>query len=149
MAELTPKTINELPLASSLGANDLIPISSGGEAKRLPGSAIMAESGSGYAKFPDGTMIQWGTASITSGTFSQIGSSGVFSLAISFFFPAQFSGSPRVSGTARYSTGYAVPAGFNDSSNTTAKGFAYDFFARAPSAQVQLVIEWMAVGRWK
>lgn len=41
MAELTPKTINELPLASSLGANDLIPISSGGEAKRLPGSAIM------------------------------------------------------------------------------------------------------------
>lgn len=44
MAELTAKTIDELPLASVLGANDLIPISSGGAAKRLPGSAIVGWS---------------------------------------------------------------------------------------------------------
>lgn len=36
MAELTPKTINELPEASYLSASDLFVISSGGASKKIP-----------------------------------------------------------------------------------------------------------------
>lgn len=40
MAELTPKTINELPLASAPNDDDLLPISSGGETKRIKVSTL-------------------------------------------------------------------------------------------------------------
>lgn len=40
MAELTPKAINELPLAAALNDEDLFPISSGGVTKRVKASAI-------------------------------------------------------------------------------------------------------------
>ena len=114
---------------------------------------VTNDSGSGYCKMPDGTMIQWGTASITSGTFinTNTGSSGMWDLSCNFAFPFSFAAgsSPRVFGTAKYSTGHMIPVGFFSSSATTAACELYDFYQRVPSASKPYYIEWTAIGRWK
>lgn len=114
---------------------------------------VTNDSGSGYCKMPDGTMIQWGTASITSGTFinTNTGSSGMWDLSCNFTFPFSFAAgsSPRVFGTAKYSTGHMIPVGFFSSSATTAACELYDFYQRVPSASTPYYIEWTAIGRWK
>ena len=109
--------------------------------------------GATYCKFPDGTMIEWGLASITSGTFinTNTGTTGMWDLSCNFTFPVSFvaGSSPRVFGSAKYSTGHIIPVGFFGSSATTAACELYDFYQRIPSASEPYYIEWTAVGRWK
>lgn len=141
MAELTPKTINELPLASSLGANDLIPISSGGAAKRLPGSAILAESGDGYCKLADGTLIQWGVATAqSSGNSITFPSSSAFVRIL-----------PTVIVTPAYNSGVTIRCifGVADITLTGCKVYAYDVTTNALSTATNLAYRWVALGRWK
>ena len=107
------------------------------------------DGGTGYTKLPDGTLIQWGKYSVHSGSFAAVSGTGIYYLNISFNFPIPFVGNPIVTGTSRYSTGFALPVGFNNASATTAVGYAYDFSPRTPTTQVPLIIEWQAVGKWK
>jgi len=136
MAELTPKTINELPLASALGANDLLPISSGSEAKRLPGSAVINESAAGYCKMPDGTLIQYGFYEIPSGAARVLVN-----------FPLSFVNN-NYSFTATPAFGEARDVWltfYNNSSNV--KGSIYVYRQSSPDSVQGFC--WLAIGRWK
>ena len=85
MATLTPKTINELPSATSLNASDLVPISSGGYSKKAAASAFWATSAGGYCKMPDGTLIQAGSVTIPSGVYTATVSFDVSFVSDNFF----------------------------------------------------------------
>lgn len=174
MAELTPKTVNELPSASSLQDTDLFPISSGGSAKKTLWSVIktaiasaffplsIANGGTGAttaaaaraalgAAEPNESAIGYckmpdGTL-IQWGTFTENMTNG--QLAITRAFPVAF-----------VDTNYHVAACNVTSSATYVCSFA--FTATATTACTMLFalplaqtytgganFSWMAVGRWK
>lgn len=111
---------------------------------------VTNDSGSGYCKMPDGTLIQWGRYEVKSGTFTQAGSSGVYAFALSFSFPIPFASDyPAVFGSTQYSTGHRVASGYRGASKTTSAGVAYDFYPRVMSTTNKLFVEWCAIGRWK
>lgn len=140
MAELTPKTINELPLASSLGANDLIPISSGGEAKRLPGSALVPEGGASYCKLPDGTALAWGLVSLPSRTDAG-------NVTVNATFPLSFISEPTVMLTWRDTNATPTFCGSLNARNVTGSGFTAD--AHYNQGGYGWKAAYLAVGRWK
>lgn len=108
------------------------------------------ESGDGYCKMPDGTLIQWGNTALTAtGTMTQIGSSGIYFALFYLSFPIPFIDTDyTVNGTTRYSTGHAVPLGAMPYSASQVALYAYDFYARSNN-DGQRRFFWQAVGRWK
>lgn len=107
---------------------------------------LQTESANGYCKLPDGTMIQWGTVTVSSPTITQIASSGVYYSTISLTFPIAFvSKNYCVSGNSKFSTGHQVP--FGAIADTAAKAIVhiYDFYERSGN----VVLSYTAVGRWK
>lgn len=106
---------------------------------------VMPDSGDGYCKFPDGTLIQWGRTTTSASGMTLIASSGIYYGHTSIAFPIGFVGEPIVVGSTKYATGHQVPAGF--AGNTTGADVSYyDFYQRSGSP---LVIRWVANGRWK
>ena len=103
------------------------------------------DSANGYCKFPDGTLIQWGSTTTSASGMTQIASSGIYTGVTSIAFPIEFVGEPIVVGNTKYATGHQVPAGFTGST-TGALVYYYDFYQRSGSP---LVIRWVAIGRWK
>ena len=103
------------------------------------------DSANGYCKFPDGTLIQWGSTTTSASGMTQIASSGIYYGQASIAFPIEFVGEPIVVGSTKYATGHQVPAGFAGST-TGADVYYYDFYQRSGSP---LVIRWVAIGRWK
>lgn len=73
---------------------------------------VMPDSGDGYCKFPDGTLIQWGSTTTSVSGMTQIASSGIYYGQASIAFPIAFVGEPIVVGSTKYGTGHQVPAGF-------------------------------------
>lgn len=150
MAELTPKTINELPAASTLGSTDYFAVSSGGEAKKVPGNAIVNTSGSGYCKMPDGTLLCWGAISVSQtnvdtawGSFyesSEINISGQT-------FPVPFVSVPSLILRLRVS-----PVSFlEDKITASTTGLSGSFHMARPTIGYNCAgsIYWLAIGRWK
>lgn len=112
--------------------------------------ASMIEGGAGYCKMSDGTMLQWGTVNITSGTFTQYASSPFYIFVASITFPKSFYGTATiVSGSSRFSTGAEFGIGQGATSSGAVSVRCMDISARVMSASEKLVIKWMAVGRWK
>lgn len=91
-----------------------------------------AGSGSGYCKMPDGTLIQWGAATVASGSFT-----GSFSLPVSLY---------RIQDSSVVLTPLQTGTDFNvnyaDSSNSEIK------FGRTPNTLASTYY-WMVFGRWK
>lgn len=89
---------------------------------------VGAKSGSDYCKMPDGTMIQWGTATITSGTDR---------ITISY---KQFTATPSVLVTSMYSGTYRA-------------NNVYTYYAiivcNEGNVSGNKLIYWQAIGRWK
>ena len=108
------------------------------------------ESGLGYCKMPDGTLIQWGTDTLNVvNALSQIGTSGIYATLASFRFPISFVDTNySFNGQVKYSTGYEVPCGFIAASGASCSVRIYDFYAR-PASSTLYVLDWMAIGRWK
>lgn len=103
------------------------------------------DSANGYCKFPDGTLIQWGSTTTSASGMTQIAPSGIYYGKASIAFPIEFVEKPIVVGSTKYSTGHQVPAGF-EGSTTGALVWYYEFYERSGP---QLVIRWVATGRWK
>lgn len=108
---------------------------------------LQSTSGGGYCKYADGTMIQWGTATVAMPTMTQIAASGVYFALVTLTFPQAFvNTSFDVNGNSKYSTGYQVPFGGVPASANSATVHIYDFYARASG---NVVLHYTAVGRWK
>ena len=103
-------------------------------------------SGSGYCKLPDGTLIQWGTVTVTMQQMTQIASSGIYMTSVDLVFPIEFSNTNyHVTGTSKYSTGHVVPIGATPNGTTQAYVHVYDFDQRSGDT----VLRYTAIGRWK
>lgn len=109
--------------------------------------ALKSTSASGYCKYADGTMIQWGTATVAMPTMTQIAASGVYYAAVTLTLPQAFANTSfSVNGNSKYSTGFQVPFGGVPASANSATVHIYDFYARASG---NVVLRYTAVGRWK
>lgn len=91
-----------------------------------------ASGGSGYCKMPDGTLIEWGAATVASGSFT-----GSFSLPVPLYRiqDSSITLTPLQTGTD-FNVNYA------DSSNSEIK------FGRTPNTSASTYY-WIACGRWK
>lgn len=149
MADLTPKTINELPSASAVGLDDLFAISSGGTSKKVPGSAVVNTSGSGYCKMPDGTLTQWGVLYNQTVDVSSQLPNGMYYGTFYIDFPIAFKdGNYFAECTFRYSTGMGNPCGMAIGTHTASRGWFY-LQDSTPRSGSDGRIAWMAIGRWK
>lgn len=150
MAELTPKTITELPTADTVASTDYFAVSSGGESKKVPGNAVVNTSGSGYCKMPDGTLLCWGSISVSQtdvdtawGSFyesSEINISGQT-------FPVSFVSAPSLILRLR-----ASPVAFlEDKITASTTGLTGSFRMTRPTIGYNCAgsIYWLATGRWK
>ena len=109
------------------------------------------DSANGYCKFPDGTLIQWGSFVVNeTGSLAQVASSGIYSGVTSpTSFPLPFiNGDYIVTGAARYATGYSTAIGFLAYTASTWRCALYDFYQR-PMNDGNFVVKWQAIGRWK
>lgn len=144
MAELTPKTISELPSASSVGASNLFVLSNGTSSYKITGDKVINTSGSGYCQMPDGTLIQWGTTPVTFSNERQWGSLYIAD-ASQINFPQNFVGAPTVT---------FGPGSINSlsiaSANATTSYIGNLQAVRATAfGTLNYTIAWIAVGRWK
>jgi hypothetical protein len=99
--------------------------------------ALHNDSGSGYCKMPDGTLIQWGVF---------LGKAGD-----AVTYPIEFSTTPFVYLTARYNTATTTKSVFSTSaiSNTSFLVYGWDTQTNAISTATNLFATWLAIGRWK
>lgn len=111
-----------------------------------PEGAVTGSNSNGtYIKFADGTLVQYGTKTI-SVTLSQIASSGVYYQSKTLNMPLSFASTTyTISGSSRYSTGHILPLGGIPNTVSQANICIYDFYARSGNVSVY----WMAVGKWK
>ena len=102
---------------------------------------VTSESGAGYCKMPDGTLICWGFNLLDSNGSVQIG------------FPLAFSAAPAV--TAQWSFGSNGNASGDAAAlkiyNVAATSFRATIGGNVPtgSGWNKLGVQWIAIGRWK
>lgn len=150
MAELTPKTITELPTVDTVASTDYFAVSSGGESKKVPGNAIVNTSGSGYCKMPDGTLLCWGSISVSQtnvdtawGSFYESSEINISSVS----FPVPFASTPTLLLRLRVS-----PVAFlEDKITASTTGLSGSFHMTRPTIGYNCAgsIYWLAIGRWK
>lgn len=101
---------------------------------------ITPESGSGYCKMPDGTMIVWGIFA-----FPSASAAGTVSASVSF--PMTFSSAPTIVMTWRDTRGAPTYCGSLNSRNITGSGFTADAYYN--QGGYSWSASYLAVGRWK
>lgn len=106
-------------------------------------------SGSGYCKMPDGTLICWGEISISSVAISSTWGSCYEStnISVSKSFPVTFSTTPTL--MTRVNT---TPVAFLEDAitvSTTGIGGQYWLTRPTTASSVNGSISWLAVGKWK
>ena len=108
---------------------------------------VPAESGTGYCKMADGTLIQWGEASNVTVSMTQSDALYVqrytITLPISFYNARYFA-----SASFQYSTGYGFACGVPYSGRSTTS-FAVDFMETTNRSGNAGRYIWFAIGRWK
>lgn len=108
-----------------------------------------AEEGNGYCKMPDGTLIQWGTFTTTSGG-STTSYGSIYILQLSFDFSISFIDTNYVvTGSAKFGTGAALPFGLEGGTTSSASIRVWDIATRTLSSSTPLVVHWQAIGQWK
>lgn len=103
------------------------------------------DSANGYCKFPDGTLMCWGTYSGGSYATTQEGSLYVAVLSLSITFPVAFSAKPAVMFSPS-SVAYGIPVASVEYSTT---GITKLGLARPNSGNIYPNFSWLAIGRWK
>lgn len=103
------------------------------------------DSANGYCKFPDGTLMCWGTFSSGSYATTQDGSLYVAVLSLSITFPVAFSVKPVVMFSPS-GIGYSIPTSDVKYSTT---GITQLGLARPNSGDIYPGFSWLAIGRWK
>lgn len=147
----------------ALGASDVVNNLTGG-GTAVPLSAEMGKylyntSGvaafsfgqySGYVKYVNGVLIQWGR-DLIDGTMTQVASSGIYALTVQINLGVAYldANSYVINATSRFSTGHCVPSGFSPNTAQQFSGQIYDFYARTSSTNDKFAVRWMTIGRWK
>lgn len=103
------------------------------------------DSANGYCKFPDGTLMCWGTFHGGSYATTQEGSLYVAVLSLSITFPVAFSAKPTVMFSPSDDP-YSIPATGVEYSTT---GITKLGLARPNSGNIYPEFSWFAIGRWK
>ena len=103
------------------------------------------DSANDYCKFPDGTLMCWGTFSGGSYATSQEGSLYVAVISLSITFPVAFSAKPAVMFSPSGNP-YSIPATSVVYSTT---GITQLGLARPNSGNIYPEFSWFAIGRWK
>lgn len=103
------------------------------------------DSANGYCKFPDGTLMCWGTFSGESYATQQQGSLYVAVLSLSITFPVAFSAKPVVMFSPSGNP-YSIPVSGVAYSTT---GITQLALARPNSGDIYPEFSWFAIGRWK
>lgn len=107
---------------------------------------------SGYHKFADGTLIQWGRESFDTGSTTAYGTLGINIMTVTVPFGVAFYDTNyKIFGSGRFGTGAALAFGQEEGlATTTTTGVrVWDATARTLSASLKLVVNWTAIGRWK
>ena len=107
------------------------------------------ESGSGYCKMPDGTLICWGK--IPTGTYNATTAWGAVyetpSISVSVTFPISFIVAPDVFYKCR---SIGTQCFLEDGTSISSSGIGGNINLWRPTAhEVNALISWLAVGRWK
>ena len=103
------------------------------------------DSANGYCKFPDGTLMCWGTFSSGSHATTQVGYLYVAILSLSITFPVAFSAKPAVMFSPSGDP-YSIPVTGVEYSTT---GITRLGIARPNSGDIYPNFSWLAIGRWK
>lgn len=113
-------------------------------------NSLKSESGNGYCKMPDGTLIQWGnSANLAFNITTSISGTGMFRGSYQINFPISFSSATYViSGSSQYSTGLSFPFGAPYSGMVASYASVYIYNDTSKSGN-EGRINWLAVGRWK
>lgn len=120
--------VNSGAPANSFDANGILKFDNGG----------LNDSGAGYCKMPDGTLICWGSVSgAASGN--------------TINFPVSFKGQPIISVIPYYNAGTTIRCIFSVAEVTAASAhvYAWDTSTDAASTSETLFFDWLAIGRWK
>ena len=108
------------------------------------------DEGSGYVKFPNGTLIQWGSFSVgpvdVTASWGQLFESSGISVNETFNEP--FYSSPQLTYRCRAS---GVQVLLEDATYVSTTGITGTVYLYRPTASlsVSATISWMAIGRWK
>ena len=108
-------------------------------------AAESADSDTNYCKFPDGTLMCWGTFSGGSYATNQEGSLYVAVLSLSITFPVAFSAKPVITFSPS-GGGYSIPTSSVEYSTT---GITKLCLARPNGGNIYPGFSWFAIGRWK
>lgn len=139
--------IADLQSAMTTAQGDISALQSADTSLQTQINDLKSTSASGYCKYADGTMIQWGTATVAMPTMTQIAASGVYYATVTLTLSQSFVNTAfSVNGNSKYSTGFQVPFGGVPASANSATVHIYDFYARASG---NVVLRYTAVGRWK
>ena len=105
---------------------------------------------SGYVKYENGMLIQWGR-NLIDGTMTQVASSGIYALTVQINLGVAYldANSYVINATSRFSTGHCVPSGFSPNTAQQFSGQIYDFYARSSNSNDKFAVRWMTIGRWK
>ena len=105
-----------------------------------PMEKVTNNSGSDYCKMPDGTLIQWGRVSVTTGsTKADLGYNGYSIVS----FPIDFNSIPVVLCSPEENAGY-----WNASATYISKTLFAAYIAGNQQNTSKNVM-WVAIGRWK
>lgn len=142
-------------LIGEVASEDIVPIAKGGTGATTVDGAITnlgfvngSDSNGYYTKLPDGTLVQWGTVDITSGTTSSC--SPVYILNVTITFPVSFYDATYViTGSAKYGTGAEFAFGQGTTYESHAIVRLWDTTSRTASSSTIWRVKWQAIGRWK
>lgn len=107
-----------------------------------------SSTNSHYCKMPDGTLMQWGTVDITSGTTSSY--IPVYILSVTITSPISFYDTTYViTGSSKYGTGAEFAFGQRTTHESHAIVRLCDTSSRTASFSAVWRVKWQAIGRWK
>lgn len=111
---------------------------------------MQTDSGVGYCKMADGTLILRGTTNFTSGSMSAYGSVYIATVTITLPSTPKFiNGDYTITGSSKWSTGAEFAFGQGATSATQASVRVWDVAARTFTSSAPLVVKWQAIGRWQ
>lgn len=102
------------------------------------------DSGDGYCKMPDGTLICWGTAS-ASGATAPWGSLYSVDATVDIQFPVAFNAPPFVSFSCYANNSFVMVNTLYDNTHIT----RVSWIRQTEQANAYVSLHWVAIGRWK
>lgn len=140
------KATAAIPLNGTLSGSNVSSVSSGGLNDLQNISS--ATSGQGYCKFPDGTLIQWGSIDVPSQSIAghSTGSWYYYEITPDYSFPIPFTTLPSVI----FSKAGGKLCSIGWSSWSTSKITEVDVLSSSSSyTDFGVTIHWIAIGKWK